>query len=195
MPLAVKRRVQAARGAGVTGTPALIGGWLIEPLAAPTRKIWIWGAGHVGRALVAVLAPLPDLALTWVDTSDERFPAPLPAGVEKIVAADPARLVPFAPEAAEHLILTYSHVLDLALCHALLSHGFAAAGLIGSATKWARFRRRLSGLGHSDAQITRIACPIGDPTLGKHPQAIAISVGAAILAQRRAEASIQKTAV
>ena len=148
---------------------------------APTRPLWIWGAGHVGRALAVTLAPLPDMAITWIDTAPDRFPDRVPEGVTPLPAADMPRLVPHAPGTGEHLIVTYSHEIDLALCHALLSHGFAGAGLIGSATKWARFRKRLQSLGHSDAQISRIACPIGDPTLGKHPQAIAVGVAAALL--------------
>jgi len=152
-----------------------------DPDSGPTRPLWIWGAGHVGRALAHTLAPLPDLALTWIDTGPDRFPDHIPDGVTPLPAADMTRLVPHAPARAEHLIVTYSHEIDLALCHALLTHGFAAAGLIGSATKWARFRKRLQSLGHSDAQISRIACPIGDPTLGKHPQAIAVGVAAALL--------------
>lgn len=194
MPLAVKRRLQAARSEGVTGGPALIQGWMVEPLARPRRQLWVWGAGHVGRAIVGVLAPLPDLAITWVDTAEDRFPEVVPGGVEEVVATDPAALVRFAPKDAEHLILTYSHVLDLALCHALLGHGFARTGLIGSATKWARFRKRLAELGHGAAEIARIDCPIGDPRLGKHPQAIAISVAAAILARKGAETSAKEGA-
>ncbi len=194
MPLAVRRRLQKARGEGVTGGPELVQGWMVETVSEAERAIWIWGAGHVGRALVGVLAPLPGLRITWIDTSADRFPETIPPGVERLVAADPALLAAHAPEEAEHQILTYSHALDLALCHALLGRGFARAGLIGSKTKWARFRKRLEELGHADAQISRIACPIGDPSLGKHPQAIAISVSAAILAQRRAEALLKKTA-
>jgi len=161
--------------------PAEVDGWLIEGAPAPGRPVWIWGAGHVGRALIGVLAPLPDLALTWIDTAADRFPDRVADGVAQVVATAPARLVPHAPVRAEHLIATYAHDLDLALCHALLTHDFAGAGLIGSATKWARFRARLSALGHAPAQISRIACPIGDPALGKHPQAIALGVATALL--------------
>jgi xanthine dehydrogenase accessory factor len=157
---------------------------MVEPVHRPPRALWIWGAGHVGRALVATLAPLPDFAITWVDTAPARFPDSVPAGVTCLPAAQPARCVAHAPVVAEHLVLTYSHALDLDLCHALLCHGFAFAGLIGSATKWARFRARLAALGHTPAQIARITCPIGDPALGKHPQAIALGVGAALLALR-----------
>jgi xanthine dehydrogenase accessory factor len=94
--------------------------------------------------------------------------------------------VRYAPKKADHLILTYSHEIDLDLCHRLLGHGFRSAGLIGSRTKWARFRKRLAALGHAPAAIERITCPIGTPALGKHPQAIAIGVAAAMLAPAQA---------
>ncbi len=152
--------------------------------APPGAPLWIWGAGHVGRALVAVMAPLPDWDITWIDTQADRFPAqPDSNAVRRLVAADPLRVVGLAPPGAHHLILTYSHDLDLGLCHALLQRPFASAGVIGSATKWARFRGRLTALGHTPAAIARIACPIGDPALGKHPQAIAIGVALAMLVQ------------
>lgn len=181
MPLSVRRHLAKARGQGVAPAAQLLDGWMIEPVAPAQRQLWIWGAGHVGRALVQTLAPLPDLALTWIDTAPDRFPAQPAHRVTVLPASDPLRLVRHAPVEAHHLILTYSHVLDLGLCHALLGHGFASAGLIGSATKWARFRSRLAALGHTAAQIARIDCPIGDPTLGKHPQAIAIGVAASLL--------------
>lgn len=181
MPLAVHRMLACARGQGVGVRPRLVQGWFVEPLARPSQALWIWGAGHVGRALVDVLSPLPDLHLTWVDTAAARFPDAVPPAVTPMIAAQPALLAPHAPVTARHLILTYSHDLDLALCHALLTRGFDWAGLIGSKTKWARFRTRLRALGHGDAGIDRICCPIGDPALGKHPQAIAIGVAGQIL--------------
>ncbi len=180
-PLSVKRALGVQRNAGVPVPVIFENGWLLEPVAATKRPLWIYGAGHVGRALVSVLAPLPDLAITWVDTAADRFPEDIPENVTQLIASDPARAVKHAPENAEHLILTYSHALDLDLCHAILSHGFAKAGLIGSRTKWARFRARLHALGHSDAQISRIRCPIGQKSLGKHPQAIAVGVAADLI--------------
>ncbi|MBD3677389.1 MAG: XdhC family protein, partial [Rhodobacteraceae bacterium] len=132
-------------------------------------------------ALVSVFASLPEFEITWVDTGTDRFPEDIPAGVTRLVAANPAEAVRHAPIHAEHLVLTYSHALDLEICHRLLGHGFARAGLIGSATKWARFRTRLAALGHGPAQIAQIDCPIGDPSLGKHPQAIAVGVAARLL--------------
>ncbi len=185
MPLAVKRLLAAARGKGVLPPAQLVQGWMVEPVARPQRQIWIWGAGHVGRALVAVIAPLPGVAVTWIDTDRERFPATIPEGVTPVWAARPEMLADHAPEGAEHLIVTYSHALDLELCHRLLRRGFGWLGLIGSATKWARFRSRLAGLGHTSAQISRITCPIGDIGLGKHPQAIAVGVAVQLLKTKR----------
>lgn len=190
-PLSVTRAQRDARGQGVA---ALIwkSGWLAEPVARAARPVWVWGAGHVGRALVGVLAPLPELGITWVDADISRYPEYIPSGVAIRPAADPGAAVADAPSEAEHLILTFSHALDLDLCHRLLTHGFASCGLIGSASKAARFRSRLAALGHSPAQIARIRCPIGDPALGKHPQQIAISV-AADLIRPRATCSQQAT--
>ena len=188
MPLAVKRILAAARGQGLRPSPGLVQGWLVEPVAVADRQVWVWGAGHVGRALVSVLAPLPGIAVTWVDVAAERFPDQVPDGVTAVPATDPAVVADHAPEGAEHLILTYSHALDLELCHRLLNRGFKACGLIGSATKWARFRSRLGALGHDAAAIGRIRCPIGDPSLGKHPQAIAVGVVAELLKTPRVAA-------
>ncbi|MBL9046688.1 MAG: xanthine dehydrogenase accessory protein XdhC [Tabrizicola sp.] len=181
MPLAVKRMLAAARGQGLRPAASLVSGWLVEPVAEAERQVWVWGAGHVGRALVSVLAPLPGLAVTWIDVAAERFPDLVPDNVTVVPASDPAVLADHAPAMAEHLILTYSHALDLELCHRLLSRGFRSCGLIGSATKWARFRSRLKALGHEASVIGRIRCPIGDPALGKHPQAIAVGVAAELL--------------
>jgi len=160
---------------------ALGEGWLAARDCPPRPPVWIWGAGHVGRALVATLAPLPGLALSWIDTAHRRLPDAIPDGVTTRIAERFTDVVADAPAGAHHLVLSYSHALDLALCNALLTHGFASAGLIGSDTKWARFRTRLGQMGHAPASIARIRCPIGDKALGKHPQAIAVGVAYALL--------------
>ena len=195
MPLAVKRLLANARGMGALPQSQLLQGWFIEPVSRPQLQLWVWGAGHVGRALVHTLAPLPDVAITWVDVALDRFPETIPPNARALPVPNPADAVALAPRSAEHLILTYSHALDLDLCHRLLAHGFAHAGLIGSATKWARFRSRLSALGHTPGQIARIQCPIGDPSLGKHPQQIAIGVATAFLRQTRHAITQQETAL
>lgn len=180
-PLPIRRLLAQTRNQGTEIKPLLQHGWLIETVHKPSRQLWIWGAGHVGRAMVSAFAPLPEFDITWIDTGPERFPEDIPRHVTSVPAADPAQLVRHAPDQAEHLILTYSHALDLELCHQLLGHGFGFAGLIGSHTKWARFRARLASLGHSPSEIQRITCPIGQPDLGKHPQAIALGVACTML--------------
>lgn len=176
MPLAVARLKAEFERTGHAPAPQQISGWMVEPVTTPQRQLWIWGAGHVGRALIGVMAPLPDLLVTWVDTHTSRFPGDVPPNVDTIAAAHPAKLAAYCPRDAEHILVTYSHDLDLELCHQLLRRGFRSAGLIGSATKWARFQSRLSALGHSRESIAAITCPIGAPSLGKHPHAIAIGV-------------------
>ncbi|MEM1301442.1 MAG: xanthine dehydrogenase accessory protein XdhC [Pseudomonadota bacterium] len=152
------------------------------PWSAPEcPPLFIWGGGHVGRAIAATLAPLDAVQVTLVDDAAGRLPDPMPAGVNPFVAQDMVAAIKHVPRDARHLILTYSHDIDLALCDALLRHGFTSCGLIGSQTKWARFRSRLGKIGHADAEIARIDCPIGDPSLGKHPQAIAIGVAARLV--------------
>jgi xanthine dehydrogenase accessory factor len=194
MPLAVRRLLARARGAGLVPATQVVAGWLVEPAALPLREIWVWGAGHVGRALVGVIAPLPGVRVTWIDSGAERFPAAIPDGVVPRAAANPARLADLAPTGAEHFVMTYSHALDLEICHRLLSRGFGALGLIGSLTKRARFRSRLQHLGHPDALISRIVCPIGEPALGKHPQAIAVGVAARLLSGASATESARESA-
>lgn len=181
MPLAVTRILKEARNQGITPKSQKLEAWFVEPVRAPDRALWIWGAGHVGRALVDVLHRMPGLAITWVDTAQDRFPTDIPSGISVIPTTDPVRLTNHTPLHADHLILTYSHDLDLALCHALLTRGFNSCGLIGSATKWARFRKRLAALGHLSDQIERITCPIGDTALGKQPHMIAIGVAHRLL--------------
>jgi len=190
MPLAVQRLMALARGQGAQPVTQLLQGWLVEPVLTPKRQLWLWGAGHVGRAIVAVMAPLPDLSITWVDVALDRFPDAMPLGVTALPAPDLAQAMALAPRDAEHLILTFSHLLDLDICHRALIHGFLRCGLIGSATKWARFQKRLTELGHSPIEIAKITCPIGQPALGKHPQAIALGVAAEFLHQAQSPAQV-----
>ncbi|MBE7638159.1 xanthine dehydrogenase accessory protein XdhC [Sneathiella sp. P13V-1] len=142
----------------------------------------LYGAGHVGKAIVNILAPLP-CKIIWVDTRSEEFPAETADNVEKIICRDPAAVATDIEQGALHLIMTHSHRQDYDIVRNLLEKStFQYAGLIGSKTKWARFRKRLLREGVSENEINRITSPIGQPALkGKHPTEIAISVAADIL--------------
>lgn len=181
MPAGIRRMLDTAHDQDAAPSLTMVSGWIIEAISPAPTPIWIYGAGHVGRALVNVITGMTDFVITWIDVAQDRFPDHIPDGVIALPAKEPQRLLAHAPSNAHHLILTYSHALDLELCHVALSHSFGSLGLIGSATKWARFRSRLADLGHASAEINRITCPIGDPDLGKQPEAIAVGVAYALL--------------
>ena len=84
------------------------------------RPLILFGAGHVGRALVLALAPLP-FAVTWVDPRPDAFPAYVPANVTLRRLDDPAEALSPAPAGSFVLVMTHSHPLDLALVHAALA--------------------------------------------------------------------------
>ena len=170
----------------------LVEGWLIEPVWRARQPVYIYGAGHVGAALAAVLAPMPQFEVHVADARREMLKA-LPEAVRRHAGAAHEVMAGAAPNAA-HFIMTPEHEFDLELCHRLLGQRFGYGGLIGSATKWARFRKRLAALGHGAAAIDQIECPIGEPSLGKHPQAIAVGVAARLLARRGEVASREDVA-
>lgn len=156
-----------------------------EALAPSPTPLVIYGAGHVARAVVRALDGLP-FAVTWIDIADDRFPSPPVAGVEVIVSTDPAATVAGMPPNLFHLVMTHSHDLDEAIVAAILHHGaFSYLGMIGSATKAARFRQRLARRGLAPDQIGRLVSPIGLAGLeGKAPAVIAASVAADLLLRR-----------
>ena len=143
------------------------------------------GAGHVGRAIVRLLADLPCHVL-WIDERAEPFPTHrLPPHIECIEADPAAAEVALAPPGAHFLVLTHSHDLDLSICEAILKRGDSGFfGLIGSATKRARFLRRFEARGLAAEAIARMHCPIGVPGIaGKSPELIAVAVVAQLLQQ------------
>jgi len=155
---------------------------LIETLTAGHALLWLYGAGHVGQALIRVLAELP-FEVTWIDSRPELLPAGLPDNVHPLCAQAPLTTVPLAPAAARFLVMTHDHALDYALCRAILERGDPAwLGLIGSMSKGARFRSRLARDGLTPETIRRLICPIGvEGVESKWPAAIAVGVAAQLL--------------
>jgi xanthine dehydrogenase accessory factor len=146
----------------------------------------IFGAGHVGQALVRTLLPLP-FALRWIDSRDGIFPSGLPACVQT-EQSDPVQLaVPELLPGSRVLIMSFSHIEDFELVAACLrrlraSDDLPFVGLIGSQSKWASFRQRLLARGFAPAELARVNCPIGLPGItGKQPAVIAASVAAQLL--------------
>lgn len=158
----------------------------IEHFGEPAPTILLFGAGHVGRALVMALAPLP-FRVVWSDERPRAFPAAIPANVEA-TAAPWSDILAGAPAGSQVLVMTHSHPLDLEIVAAALSSDrIAHVGLIGSATKRARFARRLAERGLPTGRIGDLRCPIGIGAIrGKEPAVIAASVAAECLALREA---------
>jgi xanthine dehydrogenase accessory protein XdhC len=156
----------------------------IERLDDEFPAVWLYGAGHVGQALARILAELP-LRLTWIDARAELFPETLSGGVRILHDADSVATVSEAPVGAYFIVMSHSHPLDFALCHALLERNdFAWLGLIGSASKAARFRSRLRRAGLGADVIGKLVCPIGvDGIESKWPAAIAVAVAAQLMQQ------------
>ncbi len=179
--LNVQALIKSYRNKSVPIETSFKDGWLFEPVTKEKELIWIYGAGHVGTAIANILSKLSQFSVTCIDTSQDRYPDNFPKTVEKLITKNPAQIVQYAPSETHHLILTYSHALDLEICHQLLQHNFATAGLIGSKTKWARFKKRLNELNYTFEQINRIICPIGEPSFGKSPYEIAIGVASMLL--------------
>jgi xanthine dehydrogenase accessory factor len=155
---------------------------LLERVCVAAPALWLYGAGHVGQALIRVLAELP-FEITWIDARAELFPDRLPDNVHPLLAHTPLDTVPTAPHAARYLVMTHEHALDYELCRAILARGdFTSLGLIGSESKGARFRSRLARDGVAPEIIARLICPIGvDGVNSKWPAAIAIGVAAQLL--------------
>jgi xanthine dehydrogenase accessory factor len=204
------RRALLSQGAGVLGDAALhawvndeaatmqdeeaanarlarSGNWtlLLERLDAPVTPLYLFGAGHVGRALVSVLTGLP-FEVTWVDGREGVFPASLPSNISAHASPDPAELVRNAPPGTCFLVLTHSHALDYEICREILRRGgFSFAGLIGSHTKAARFAHRLARDGIAAERVGQLVCPIGIAGIAaKQPEAIAVAVAAQLLRLR-----------
>jgi xanthine dehydrogenase accessory factor len=153
------------------------GDTLTVPLQFDAWTVWIFGAGHVGQAIVSVLAGLP-CQVKWVDQRDAQFPSAVADNVEVIQSLSPADEVRHIAPGAQVLVLTHSHAVDLDICLALVTRDdLAYCGLIGSATKAAVFRKRFAQRGVLPDAIARIICPIGAAHLrSKHPGVIAVNV-------------------
>jgi xanthine dehydrogenase accessory factor len=162
---------------------------LQERLAAHHAPVALFGGGHVGKALVHVLARLP-FAVTWIDSRDEIFPPDVPGNV-RCEHSDPvqAAVADLAPQ-SRVLIMSFSHAEDLDVVAACLKRqrergDLPYIGLIGSKTKWATFRHRLEARGFGEQELARVTCPIGVPGIaGKEPEVIAVAVAAQLLQQK-----------
>ena len=152
-------------------------------LSQPQKPLhlYIYGAGHVGRALVSATAEL-GLVRYWVDDDDSRFPSAMPPDIEKIVAQNMASIARYAAPDSFHIIMSYSHQIDEAIAYEVLQRdAFLQIGMIGSHTKAQRMASRLAKANIASDQIARLHCPIGIQGIKqKAPAFVALSIAAQI---------------
>ena len=182
----VAARSRLAPG-GTTGLADVDGASLFIHVVRPYAfDVVLFGNGHVGRALVQVLAALP-CNVRWVDERQGDFPAAVPDNVAIVATDAPADEVADAPRGAYVVVTTHSHALDFDIVErALERDDWAYVGLIGSKAKRAQFAKRLAARGSADADLARVTCPIGAPAglTSKEPGAIAVGIAAEMLAVR-----------
>ena len=155
------------------------------PPAEPPTHIVLFGAGHVGHALVRLLGMLP-CVVQWVDARDELFPDEVPANVEIEATDTPDAIVDSAPAGACFLVMTHDHSLDFSLAVRIMRRNdFAYFGMIGSKTKRVKFERRLVDRGVDPGRLTEMTCPIGvEGIVDKAPASIAVAVSAQLMQVR-----------
>ena len=156
--------------------------WLADRIDAPRAHLMLFGAGHVGAAIVHALGDLP-CRVTWVDERDDLFPATLARNVTVEATDTPEALAAGAAPGTSFLVMTHSHALDQRLAETILKRpGHDWFGLIGSSTKRVQFERRLCERGIEQARLDGMVCPIGIPGIeGKLPAVIAAAVAAQLL--------------
>jgi xanthine dehydrogenase accessory factor len=155
---------------------------LLEPVMSSSFNLALFGAGHVGSAVVATMAGL-DCNVRWIDSRRDIFPDKVPANVTCLESESPQREVAAMAANAFYLVMTHSHPLDFEICSQILARGdFAYCGLIGSVSKRRRFEKLMRKQGMPDAVLNRLTCPIGIPGIdSKKPEAIAIAIAAELL--------------
>jgi xanthine dehydrogenase accessory factor len=156
-----------------------------ESFGEVTTPVLLFGAGHVGRAVVLALAPLP-FTVRWIDSRPDQFPQHVPQNVVTVCTDAADRELDEAPRDAMVIVMTHSHPLDFDITVAALQREtFEFVGLIGSDTKRARFVNWARQMGVADRRIDRLICPIGVPEIkGKEPAVIAAGLAAQLLIVR-----------
>ncbi|KGJ97992.1 xanthine dehydrogenase accessory protein XdhC [Thalassotalea sp. ND16A] len=163
---------------------------MFECFAAVGVNIMLFGAGHVGKALLPILAQLP-CQVTWVDSREEQFPVGLETyhNVEKVVSDEPEREVKAMPENSYYIVMTHNHQMDFEISQAILKRGdFSYLGLIASDTKKRRFEQRFKHREIDPQQVARMNCPVGlEQVGGKLPMEVAVSIAGEIIQHYQCE--------
>lgn len=148
--------------------------------------VTLFGAGHIGHALIAMGQHLP-IDWWWIDSREGIFPSSLSDSVRCEHSTPVHDAVDDAVQGRHVLIMSFSHAEDFDVLERILllkQSGKAALsiGLIGSSTKWSSFRSRLLRKGYSAEHVDSVRCPVGWSGLSsKEPAVVALSVLAELM--------------
>lgn len=172
---------RAREGLGSGRTAHRIDDWFFENVVGTDLNIAVFGAGHVGSAVVQTLSAL-DCNMRWIDSRRSIFRA-VPSNVRIIESPEPALEVAAMPPGSCYLVMTHSHAIDFDVCDRILRRSDVTyCGLIGSLSKRRRFEKRFRSQGMQDKDLEQLTCPIGVAGIsGKKPAEIAVAAAAEVL--------------
>jgi xanthine dehydrogenase accessory factor len=143
--------------------------------------VWLFGGGHVGRALTNALLLLP-VRVHVAETRQSELDL-TPLGAARHLSALPESLVTDIAPGSAVIVLTHDHALDFLIVSAALARDdLAQVGMIGSDTKRATFEHQFIREGGDKARLSKLVCPIGRKIADKRPEVIAATVAADIIA-------------
>ena len=146
-------------------------------------RLYLFGAGHVGQAVCRTLVGTPfqvhliDEREEWVHSKE------LPSTIIKhhVEWDEFVRDADWRDDRTYIVVMTHRHDTDQDIVEDVIKRQTRYVGLIGSESKWERFKQRLTARGVSERELSRVKCPIGLNVGGKAPQEVAISLAAELL--------------
>ena len=162
------------------GDPA----YFVEPLTT-AGTVYIFGGGHVGRALVPFLTMTGFRTVIFDNRPSAAVPERFP-GAAQVILGDYLRISDQVTLTADDyaVVMTPGHQSDREVLAQVLRTPATYVGCIGSRHKVAKTRELLLAQGIPEADIDRIHSPIGLPIGGETPEEVALSVAAELVAHR-----------
>lgn len=159
-------------------------GLYVEPLAR-AGKVCIFGGGHVGRALVPVLATLGFRVVMFDNREELAKPENYPAA-DEVIFGDFQNIYDKVTVTPDDYVVVMSpgHQADYEILRQLLRSEATYVGCIGSRSKIAKTYEKLLGDGYTQADLARVHAPIGLPILAETPEEIAVSIAAEMIEHR-----------
>jgi len=155
-----------------------------EKLLQPGR-VYIFGGGHIAKALVPVLQGADFRCVVLDDRPDfiapERFP-----GAETL-QIDPADISAVTGQFSEDdcvCIMTRGHKDDMLIQRQVMRTPVRYIGVIGSARKQRTVKEQILASGYSEADFKNVVSPIGLDIGAETPAELAVSIAAQLIRVR-----------